>query len=99
MNLLRPTAPPEADEARPDDAAADPESRGGTAEEPKPPAKPRQRKRTAPLGKTTPRNIHLLDDVHDRLWQLARQRKTSVSTVANDILDKNLPRYEVKRVT
>jgi hypothetical protein len=41
--------------------------------------------------------VHLSDDVHDRLWMLARQRKTTVSAVANDLLDKALPRWEVKR--
>jgi hypothetical protein len=29
---------------------------------------------------------------------LARQRKTTVSAVVNELLDKNLPRWELKRV-
>jgi hypothetical protein len=99
MNLLRPTAPPElADDGKQDETPGEPESRGETAEEPKATAKPR-RKRSAPLGKTSPRNIHLTDDVYDRLWMLSRQRKTTVSAVANDVLDKNIPRWEVKRVS
>jgi hypothetical protein len=36
-------------------------------------------------------------DVHDRLWMLARQRRQSVSAVANDLLDKSLPRWVVKK--
>jgi hypothetical protein len=36
--------------------------------------------------------------VHDRAWQLARQRKTTVSAVVNELLDRSLPRWEVKRV-
>ena len=35
----------------------------------------------------------------DRLWMLARQRKTTVSAVANDLLDKNLPRWKVERAS
>jgi predicted transcriptional regulator len=47
--------------------------------------------------KTRARNIRLSDDVHDRLWLLARQRKQTVSAVADDLLNKALPRWEVKR--
>jgi predicted transcriptional regulator len=43
------------------------------------------------------RNIRLSDDVHDRLWLLARQRKQTVSAVANELLDKVLPRWRVER--
>ena len=41
--------------------------------------------------------LTLPDDFHDRLWLLARQRKTSVSAVATEILDRNLPRFTVSR--
>ena len=43
-----------------------------------------------PPGKTKARHLHLTEDVHDRLWFLARQRKQSVSAVANDLLDRAL---------
>jgi hypothetical protein len=43
------------------------------------------------------KKIHLPDALHDRLWLMARQRKTTVSAVAADILDKNLPRFRVER--
>jgi hypothetical protein len=33
----------------------------------------------------------------DRLWLLARHRCTTASAVANDILDKALPRFKVER--
>jgi hypothetical protein len=39
----------------------------------------------------------LSDDVLGRLWLLARQRKQTVSAVANELLDKTLPRWELKR--
>jgi hypothetical protein len=45
------------------------------------------------LGPLKGRKISLPDEVHDRLWLLARQRRTTVSAVATEILDKNLPRY------
>ena len=72
----------------------------GWAETAKPAeAKParKARKRPAVASKTTGRKLILPDDVHDRLWLLARQRKTSVSAVATDILDRNLPRFSVTR--
>ncbi|HMB04233.1 MAG TPA: hypothetical protein VKP69_10910 [Isosphaeraceae bacterium] len=40
--------------------------------------------------------ISLPDEVHDRLWLLTRQRRTTASTVATEILDKNLPRWRVE---
>jgi hypothetical protein len=51
----------------------------------------------APTGKTKARNLRLTEDVHDRLWLLARQRKQTISAVANDLLDRDLPRWELKR--
>jgi hypothetical protein len=98
LELLRPTAPAEAPDERPappDNAAA--ERRDDRDEEaPSPPARVRK-KRSAPTGKTKARNLRLTEDVHDRLWLLARQRKQSVSAVANDLLDRSLPRWELKR--
>jgi hypothetical protein len=95
MELLRPTAAAEAPgSAGPDDAGD--EGRGDGVQEPEAP-KPR-RKRPAPAGKTKARNIRLSDDVHDRLWLLARQRKQTVSAVADDLLNKALPRWDLKRL-
>jgi hypothetical protein len=56
-----------------------------------------RRKRPVVTSKTTGRKLILPADVHDRLWLLARQRKTSVSAVATEILDRNLPRFSVTR--
>jgi hypothetical protein len=56
-----------------------------------------RRRRTATVTKAKPRNVRLSDDVHDRLWMLARQRRQSVSAVANDLLDTSLPRWVVKK--
>ncbi len=93
--LLRPTMQPETipAEVATDDQAETNESRGGDA---KPTAKTRK-KRVPVGGETRGRKLHLPDGIHDRLWLLARQRRVSVSAVAADILDKNLPRYRVER--
>jgi hypothetical protein len=98
MELLRSTSPVEVvDDAVPaediemegrGDAGADPQSV---------PARTRKRTRSAPAGKMKSRNIRLSDDVHDRLWMLSRQRKQSLSAIADDLLNKALPRWEVKR--
>jgi hypothetical protein len=95
MELLRPTAAAEAPESAAPDDAAD-EGRGDAAQEPGVPKA--RRKRAAPAGKTKARNIRLSDDVHDRLWLLARQRKQTVSAVADDLLNKALPRWDLKRL-
>jgi hypothetical protein len=100
---MRPTTPPEptippeapevdpADEGRGDQRAADAVA-AAVASAPR-----TRRKRPVVSTKTTGRKLHLPDDVHDRLWLLARQRRTTVSTVAAEILDRNLPRFKVER--
>jgi hypothetical protein len=61
-------------------------------------ARARPRRKSAPAAKARARNIRLSDDVHDRLWQLARQRRQSISAVADELLNRALPRFEVKRL-
>lgn len=53
--------------------------------------------RRLPAGPTRGRKLHLADDLHDRLWLLARQRRQSVSVVAAGILDRALPRFTITR--
>jgi hypothetical protein len=102
---MRPTTPPEptipaeevpeagtADEGRGVDQRAADAVAAATSSAPR-----ARRKRPAVSTKTTGRKLHLPDDVHDRLWLLARQRRTTVSTVAAEILDRNLPRFKVER--
>jgi hypothetical protein len=100
--LLRPTTPHETipfeTTAEPDDAGepAETQGRGDASTEAKTTTKSR-RKRPVVASKTTARKLILPDDVHDRLWLLARQRRQSVSAVATEILDRNLPRFQVTR--
>jgi hypothetical protein len=61
------------------------------------PATGSRRKRPVVASKSTGRKLVLPDDVHDRLWLLARQRRQTVSAVAAEILDRNLPRFKVER--
>jgi hypothetical protein len=96
--LFRPTA------AAPGDTPADdqPAEAEGQGDEPgvvEVPSRPKARgKKPAASAKTRARNIRLSDDVHDRLWQLAHARRQTVSAVADELLNKALPRYEVKRL-
>jgi hypothetical protein len=57
----------------------------------------RRVRRPAAEEKTAPRNLRLTDDVHDRLWQRARELRLPIGQVANAILDRGLPRYKVER--
>lgn len=92
-----PTIPPEPDaDPGADDQVEAREGRGDGPAESKSPAKSR-RKRPTVASKTTGRKLILPDDVHDRLWLLARQRRQTVSAVAAEILDRNLPRFQVTR--
>ena len=98
--LMRPTTPPEP-AIPPDpeivaDEAQEPAEGQGGAVEAKSPARAR-RKRPAVASKTTGRKLILTDDVHDRLWLLARQRRQTVSAVACELLDRALPRFRVER--
>jgi hypothetical protein len=87
--------PPDDGQGEPEGVGDELQGRGAAAPEPRA-SKPR-RKRAPIAGETRGRKLHLPDDVHDRLWLLARQRRTSVSTVATEILDRNLPRFTVQR--
>ena len=98
--LLRPTTPLEPIEAPessdgPDDAdQAEGQGRAGAPE----PRTTRTRRRRPPAGgETKGRKLQLPDGIHDRLWLLARQKRTTVSAVAADILDRNLPRLRIER--
>jgi hypothetical protein len=59
--------------------------------------KPRRKKVTAPAEKLNKRGLHLTDSVWDRLQYEAIRRKTTVSAIAGDVLDRNLPRFQVTR--
>lgn len=96
--LLRPTAPAEPAGRRDEPPAPDDAEAQGRGEGVPEARAPRARRKRAPAGSATRgRKLHLPDDIHDRLWLLARQRRTTVSAVATELLDRNLPRFRVER--
>ena len=91
--LLRPTMQPESVDPVETGDDSSQESRGGaSAPNPRP-----RKKRVIATAPTKGRKLHLPDDIHDRLWLLARSRKSNVSAVATDLLDKALPHWKVER--
>jgi hypothetical protein len=65
------------------------------ATEPKP--KSRTRRTSSATGETRGRKLSLPDAVFDRLQLLAIQRRKTVSAVATEILDRNLPKLRIER--
>ncbi len=93
--ILQPTTPHEepspSDEGQGSDSAA-------AAPEPKLP-RVRKKKTAAPASeKVEGRRLYLSEDVHFRLRMLAYQRGQKISEVAQEVLDRGLPRYDVNRV-
>jgi macrodomain Ter protein organizer (MatP/YcbG family) len=100
--LIRPTSPaPQATEA---------EASQGELEEPVEQAdqgrgdqrtsaapKARRRRPSAPVEKTSKRGVYLSDAVWERLQLEAIRKKTTVSAIANDVLDRNLLRLRIER--
>lgn len=67
--------------------------------EAKTPRRLRSRKTTASTDvKLEGRRIYLSEGVHFRLRLLAYQRGRKISEVAEEVLDKGLPKYDVNRV-
>jgi len=102
--ILRPTAPPdepvasaptiEAEQGGDVQVAAD-----DTTPEAKTPRRTRSRKSaTSTDVKLEGRRIYLSEGVHFRLRMLAYQRGRKISEVAEEVLDKALPRWDVNRV-
>ena len=91
--LLRQTAPPEENEDLVDQAAG--ESNGGGARK-------RSRARKAPSPRKDRKGEGGKLTVHpDILWRLhiwSRERGCTMKAIADSILDRYVPRYEVKRV-
>ena len=97
--LIRPTTTqtqpekPEPVEAT-DDQAEGEQGGGSTQNEPKPRARSR---RTAASEVAKGRKISLPDSVFDRLQLTAIQRRKTLSAVATEILDRNLPKLRIER--
>jgi hypothetical protein len=74
------------------------EEQGGSAHDSRP-AAPRARRRRAdrPAEKTSKRGLYLGKGVWERLQLEAIRRQTTVSAIAGDILERNLPRLRIER--
>jgi hypothetical protein len=78
------------------------DDQGGAAEQgadsPATPPRPRSRRRRIDPGeKTRGHKLSLPDAVFERLELTAIKRKSNISAVAADILDKNLPRLRIEQ--
>jgi hypothetical protein len=74
---------------------------GGEDEAPKPEKAPTVRRRRAASKKGEPmesRRVYLTEGVHFRLRMFALAKRITLSAAAEEILDRGLPHYEVKRV-
>jgi LmbE family N-acetylglucosaminyl deacetylase len=60
--------------------------------------KVRRKKATTAAEKLEGRRLYLSEQVHFRLRMLAYQRGRKISEVAEEILDRGLPKYDVNRV-
>ena len=61
-------------------------------------SRPRPRRRRVPAGgETRGHKLALPDALFDRLQFTAIQRKSNISAVAVEILDRNLPRWRLER--
>ena len=85
---------PEADVEQAEDLAVEVEERAG---ESRPAAKSRRRKTTPSADRTSKRGLHLSDAVWERLQLEAIRKRTTVSAIANDLLDRNLARLRIER--
>jgi hypothetical protein len=98
--LFRPTTAGAADGPADEPAdAGDEQGRGehAPAAESRASAPRPRRKRVPAGGETRGRKLSLPDAVYDRLQLLAIQRRTSASSIAAEILDRNLPRLRIER--
>ena len=75
-----------------------PASAESSSAEPRTPRVRRKRATTAASEKLEGRRLYLSEDVHFRLRMLAYQRGRKLSEVAQEVLDKALPKYDVNRV-
>ena len=93
--ILQPTTPHEDPSPADEGQGSDP---GAATPEPKLP-RVRKKKSAGPTSeKVEGRRLYLSEDVHFRLRMLAYQRGQKISEVAQEVLDRGLPRYDVNRV-
>jgi hypothetical protein len=97
--LIRPTAQPESglDDALESEPAETTEGQGRGVAESRPLAKARRRRVVASADKTSKRGLYLTDSVWERLQLEAIRKRSNVSAVAGEFLERNLPRLRIER--
>jgi hypothetical protein len=99
--ILQPTTRPEPEPARL--PRPEPAEQGGEPPADDTPngakASRERKKKTVPVGsdRTEDMKLYLSEDVRFRLRMLAFKRNAKISTVANEVLDKALPRWTLER--
>ena len=98
--IMQPTTPrevaPPAEEEQGGEPAGLPVE--AQASEVRTPSVRRRKAKASAAEKVEGRRLYLSEDVHFRLRMLAYQRGRKISEVAQEVLDKALPRYDVNRV-
>ncbi len=97
--ILQPTTPLEGPRPADEGQGGGAPDRGDEAAAPEARTPRRRAKKTATATneKLEGRRLYLSENVHFRLRILAYQRGKKISEVAEEVLDKNLPRYDVNR--
>ncbi len=91
--ILQPTTPLDPPEEQGGDVPADD---GAGAKGPKSSRKRKATAATAP-DRVEDMKLYLTEDVRFRLRMLAFKRNAKISTVANEVLDRALPRWKLER--
>jgi hypothetical protein len=98
--IMQPTTPhevgPPSEEEQGAESSAQPTE--ALASEARTPSVRRRKAKASAAEKVEGRRLYLTEDVHFRLRMLAYQRGRKISEVAQEVLDKALPRYDVNRV-
>jgi hypothetical protein len=97
---MRPTQPEPAEPAEPapeSDGAGEGEGQGRGAEPRSAAPRTRRRRADRPAEKTNKRGLYLTDTVWDRLQLEAIRKRTTVSAVAGEVLERNLPRLTITK--
>ena len=98
--LIRPTQQqpePDAEAVAAEQGSDDEPAAGQAAESRTAPARGRRRRADRAHNKTGKRGLYLTDAVWQRLQLEAIRKGTTVSAVAGDLLERNLPRLRIER--
>ncbi len=70
---------------------------GGGRTDSRPATRPRRRKPTTATEKTNKRGLYLMDSTWEKLQLEAIRKRTNVSAIAGELLERNLPKLRIER--